>query len=112
MIDDKRIRISDHVEAGRLNSWPPCANSTWRTLSESGRTARTSQENEAVRGFKYRVNRGQELVIGGYTPGPHGIGAIIVGYQGDGGLTYVARIRNRFVRASRRQVFERLRPLA
>jgi ATP-dependent DNA ligase len=62
--------------------------------------------------IKYRVNRGQELVIGGYTPGPHGIDAIIVGYHGDGGLTYVARIRNGFVPASRRQVFEKLRPLA
>jgi ATP dependent DNA ligase domain len=61
--------------------------------------------------IKYRVNRGQELVIGGYTPGPYGIDAIIVGYQGDGGLTYVARIRNGFVPASRRQVFEKLRPL-
>jgi hypothetical protein len=58
------------------------------------------------------VNRGQELVIGGYTPGPHGIDAIIVGYRGDGGLTYVARIRNGFVPASRRLVFEKPRRLA
>ena len=43
---------------------------------------------------------------------PHGIDAIIVGCHGDGGLTYVARIRNGFVPASRRQVFEKLRPLA
>jgi hypothetical protein len=57
------------------------------------------------------VNCGQELVIGGYTPGPHGIDAIIVGYHGDGGLTYVARIRSGFVPASRRKVFEKLRPL-
>jgi hypothetical protein len=27
---------------------------------------------------KYRVNRGQELVIGGYTPSPHGLDSIIV----------------------------------
>ena len=45
------------------------------------------------------------------TLGPHGIDAIIVGYHGDGGLTYVARIRNGFVPASRRWVFEKLRPL-
>jgi ATP-dependent DNA ligase len=49
---------------------------------------------------------------GAIRAGPHGIDAIIVGYQGDGGLTYVARIRNGFVPASRRQVFEKLRPLA
>jgi bifunctional non-homologous end joining protein LigD len=57
------------------------------------------------------VNRGQELVIGGYISGPHGIDAIIVGYHGDGGLTYVARTRNGFVPGLRRQVFEKLRPL-
>jgi ATP-dependent DNA ligase len=68
----------------------------WATIEEM-------REEIAVK-FKYRVNRGQELVIGGYTPGPHGIDAIIVGYHGDGGLTYVARIRNGFVPASRRLV--------
>ena len=29
---------------------------------------------------KYRLNRGQELVIGGYVPGSHGLDSIIVGY--------------------------------
>jgi ATP-dependent DNA ligase len=29
---------------------------------------------------KCRVNRGQELVIGGYIPGPHGLDSLIVGY--------------------------------
>jgi ATP-dependent DNA ligase len=29
---------------------------------------------------KYRLNRGQELVIGGYIPGTHGVDAIVVGY--------------------------------
>ena len=30
--------------------------------------------------IKYRVNRGQELVIGGYIPGPHGFDSIILDY--------------------------------
>jgi len=30
--------------------------------------------------IKHRVNLGQEFVIGGFTPGPHGLDAIIVGY--------------------------------
>ena len=33
--------------------------------------------------LKYRINRGQELVIGGYTPG-HPFDALIVGYYKDG----------------------------
>jgi DNA ligase D-like protein (predicted ligase) len=61
--------------------------------------------------IKHRINAGQELVIGGYTPGPHGIDAIIVGYYHGKDLVYVARTRNGFVPASRRRVFEKLRAL-
>jgi len=61
--------------------------------------------------IKYRVNRGQELVIGGYIPGPHGFDSLIVGYYQNKDLMYVARVRNGFVPASRRQVFEKIRGL-
>jgi ATP-dependent DNA ligase len=57
------------------------------------------------------VNRGQELVIGGYIPGSHDLDSIIVGYYAGEELAYVARVRNGFVAASRRQVFEKLRCL-
>jgi bifunctional non-homologous end joining protein LigD len=60
---------------------------------------------------KYRLNRGQELVIGGYVPGTHGLDSIIVGYYRAKELFYIARVRNGFVPATRRQVFARLRPL-
>jgi len=52
--------------------------------------------------IKYRVNRGQELVFGGYIPGPHGLDSLIVGYYRGRNLVYVARVRNGFVPASRR----------
>ena len=60
---------------------------------------------------KYRVNRGQEFVIGGYVPGPHGFDSLIVGYYQGKDLMYVARVRNGFVPASRRQVFDKIRHL-
>jgi len=60
---------------------------------------------------KCRVNRGQELVIGGYLPGPHGFDSLIVGYYRGKDLVYVARVLNGFVPASRRQVFEKIRRL-
>jgi bifunctional non-homologous end joining protein LigD len=44
-------------------------------------------------------------------PGPHGLDAIIVGYYRGKDLIYVALTRNGFVPASRRRVFERLKPL-
>jgi ATP-dependent DNA ligase len=60
---------------------------------------------------KHRLNVGQEFVIGGYTPGPNGIDAVVVGYYRGRDLIYVARTRNGFVGPSRRSVFENLRGL-
>ena len=60
---------------------------------------------------KYRLNRGQELVIGGYVPGSHGLDSVIVGYYKGPDLIYVARVRNGFVPATRREVFVKLRHL-
>jgi len=60
---------------------------------------------------KFRLNSGQELVIGGYVPGAHGVESIIVGYYRASELIYVARIRNGFVPTTRRQVFAKMRPL-
>ena len=60
---------------------------------------------------KMRINKGQELVIGGFIPGPHGVDSIIVGYYRGKDLVYVARVRNGFVPATRRMVYERLKPI-
>jgi len=44
-------------------------------------------------------------------PGLHGLDSIIVGYYRGKDLVYVARVRNGFVPASRRQLFEKLKGL-
>jgi ATP-dependent DNA ligase len=59
---------------------------------------------------KMRINRAQEFVIGGFMPGPHGVDSIIVGYYRGKDLYYVARVRNGFVPATRRMVYEELKP--
>jgi DNA ligase D-like protein (predicted ligase) len=61
--------------------------------------------------IKHRVNRSQEFVIGGFIPGPHGVDSIIVGYYRGKDLVYAARVRNGFVPATRRMVYEKLKPL-
>jgi DNA ligase D-like protein (predicted ligase) len=61
--------------------------------------------------LKHRIRHGQEFVIGGYFPGPHGFDSIIVGYYEGKELMYAARTRNGFVPASRRAVFSRLKSL-
>jgi len=60
---------------------------------------------------KMRINKGQEFVIGGFIPGPHGVDSIIVGYYRGKDLVYTARVRNGFVPATRRMVYEKLKPL-
>ena len=60
---------------------------------------------------KYRLNSGQELVIGGYFPGAQGVDSIIVGFYRGSDLIYVARVRSGFVPATRRQVVAKLEPL-
>jgi DNA ligase D-like protein (predicted ligase) len=57
-----------------------------------------------------RINKGQEFVIGGFIPGLHGVDSIIVGYYRGKDLFYAARVRNRFVPATRRMVYEKLKP--
>jgi DNA ligase D-like protein (predicted ligase) len=59
---------------------------------------------------KYKVNRGQELVIGGYTPG-NPFDALIVGYYDGGKLLYAAKVRNGFVPLVRREVANKFKGL-
>jgi DNA ligase D-like protein (predicted ligase) len=59
---------------------------------------------------KYKVNRGQEFVIGGYTPG-NPFDALIVGYYEGERLLYAAKVRNGFVPQVRREVSSRFKGL-
>jgi DNA ligase D-like protein (predicted ligase) len=59
---------------------------------------------------KYRINKGQELVIGGYTPG-NPFDALIVGYYQDNQLYFAAKVRNGFVPRVRRDVYGKFKGL-
>jgi bifunctional non-homologous end joining protein LigD len=61
--------------------------------------------------LKMRVNQGQELVIGGYTPSPKNFDALVIGYYDGSNLIYAARTRNGFTPASRAELFKKLKPL-
>jgi bifunctional non-homologous end joining protein LigD len=110
-ISNERIRISEYLEVS--------AETMLAAVKEQGLEGVVAKRKDSVyeAGLRTgawvncRVNSGQEFVVGGYTPGPNGIDAIIVGYYRGDDLVYVARTRNGFVPASRRSVFERLKPL-
>jgi DNA ligase D-like protein (predicted ligase) len=59
---------------------------------------------------KYRLNLGQEFVVGGYTPG-NPFDALIVGFYRGKDLMFAARVRAGFVPATRREVFAKLKGL-
>ena len=62
---------------------------------------------------KYRVNRGQELVIGGYRRGDPFFDNLAVGYYNNAGkLLFIAKIKNGFTPDLKKQVFERFKRLA
>ena len=61
---------------------------------------------------KFRANRRQELVIGGYMPASNTFDSIIVGYYEGRNFFYAARIRAGFIPASRSAVFSQFHGLA
>ena len=64
--------------------------------------------------LKFKCDRAQELVIGGYTP-PRGtreeLGALLLGHYRDGELLYAGKVGTGFDRAMLRGLAQRLRPL-
>ncbi len=56
---------------------------------------------------KYKTNKGQELVIGGYKPGTNGFEYLLVGYYEGRDLIFIAKIRNGFTPALRAEVAQR-----
>lgn len=56
--------------------------------------------------IKYKTNRGQELVIGGYKPDVHSFAYLLVGYYQGKNLMFVGKIKNGFVPALRREVMK------
>jgi DNA ligase D-like protein (predicted ligase) len=60
--------------------------------------------------LKYKVNKSQEFVIGGYTPG-NPLDALIVGYYEGDKLMFASKVRNGFVPRLWREVWAKLKHL-
>jgi len=109
---DKRIKIIDYVEAEPAEFLRAVREQKLEGVVGKQKDSLYEPGARSGAWIKHRVNLGQEFVIGGYTPGLHGVDAIIVGYYRSKELVFVARTRNGFVPASRRHLFEKLKPLA
>ena len=109
--ESPRIRIAEYFEASIENMLSAVRAQRLEGVVAKRKDGQYEAGKRSGSWVKYRLNLGQELVIGGYVPGSHGLDSIIVGYYRGKELIYVARVRNGFVPASRRQVFEKLRLL-
>jgi ATP-dependent DNA ligase len=109
--DAGRIAISDYVDASADQMLAAVRGQRLEGVVGKQRDSIYEPGKRNGAWIKHRVNLGQEFVIGGFTPGPHGLDAIIVGYYRGDDLVYVARTRNGFVPPSRRRLFYKLKPL-
>ena len=109
--DHERVKISEFVEAPADQILSAVREQRLEGIVGKQKDSVYEPGKRSGAWIKHRVNLGQEFVIGGFTPGQHGLDAIIVGYYRGDELIYVARTRNGFVPASRRRVFETLRSL-
>jgi DNA ligase D-like protein (predicted ligase) len=111
VIPDKRIRIAEYFDAAPRDLLSAVREQGLEGIIGKRKDSLYQPGKRSGAWIKYRVNRGQEFVIGGYFPGPHGFDSLIVGYYDGDNLVYVARTRNGFVPSSRRQVFSKLKHL-
>jgi bifunctional non-homologous end joining protein LigD len=61
--------------------------------------------------IKYRIDQGQEFVVGGYIPGADGFQSLLAGYYDGGKLQFIAKIKNGFVPRVKRAVAARFEAL-
>ena len=98
-----RIRISEYFETSAQAMLESAAEHGLEGVVAKRQDSRYEAGKRNGAWAKYRLNSGQELVIGGYIPGAQGVDSIIVGFYRGPDLVYVARVRNGFVPATRRQ---------
>src|SRR5207244_9327770 len=78
--DSGRVRISDYIEASATDILHAVRKQGLEGIIGKRKDSFYEPGKRSGTWIKYRVNRGQELLIGGYVPGPHGLDSIIVGY--------------------------------
>jgi ATP-dependent DNA ligase len=88
-IADARIKIADFFEVSSEDLVRAAREQHLEGIVGKRKDSRYEPGKRSGAWIKYRLNLGQEFVIGGFTPGPHGLDAIIVGYyRGDDGAKH------------------------
>ena len=74
---DKRIKISDCIEAAPEDLLSAVREQGLEGIVGKRKDSLYQPGKRSGAWIKYRVNRGQEFVIGGYFPGPHGFDSLL-----------------------------------
>jgi len=78
VVADETIRTWDYVEATPKDLLSAVREQGLEGIIGKQKDSRYQPEKRSGAWIKYRVNHGQEFVIGGYFPGPHGFDSLIV----------------------------------
>ncbi len=79
-----RVEISDFVEASAEQMLSAVREQRLEGIVGKQKDSVYEPGKRSGAWIKHRVNLSQEFVIGGFTPGPHGLDAVIVGYHWNG----------------------------
>ena len=110
VVPSERVQLSEHF-AGPVSRFVAAV----RKMGGEGvvakrLTSRYESDKRSGAWAKKRLNVAQEFVVGGFTPGTHGIDALVVGFYSGDALIYAARVRAGLVPATRRELYSRLKP--
>jgi bifunctional non-homologous end joining protein LigD len=111
------VKKSDHVDSSAVSD--KSAKEMLAFVKKQGLEGVVAKRADSVyqRGMrsglwsKYRINLGQEFVIGGYIPSNLGLDSLVIGFYRGKDLIYAARVRAGFVPATRREVFNKIKHL-
>jgi bifunctional non-homologous end joining protein LigD len=90
-----------------------------RTIQEAGLEGIVAKQRDSLyragtrvtSWLKFKIDKGQEFVIGGYKPDGRSFQSILAGYYEGTKLLFAGKVRQGFNPASRRRLLETMRPL-
>jgi len=108
------IRVSQSLEASSVDLTKIVREFGFEGIVAKRRDSQYESGKRTGAWSKYKVNHGQEFVIGGYTA-PQGarehLGALLVGYYEGGKLRYAGKVGTGFTAAALADLARRFRPL-
>ena len=117
-LSERRAILNNVVEPGEHVALSEVSNRSGADMLKfvknhglEGAVAKRTDSQRTGLWSKYRINLGQEFVIGGYVPSHLGVDALVVGFYRGTDLIYASGVRAGLVPATRREVFERIKHL-